>query len=31
MSIILTDIRFTVAAGVVLTVVLWFVAPFIAG
>jgi len=31
MSVILTDLRFTVAAGVVLTVILWFVAPMIAG
>jgi len=31
MDVILTDLRFTVAAGVVMTVILWFVAPLIAG
>ncbi len=30
MDVILTDLRYTVAAGVVLTVILWFVAPLIA-
>jgi len=31
MDLILTDLRFTVAAGVVMTVILWFVVPLIAG
>jgi len=31
MAIILTDLRYTVAAGVALTVILWFVVPMIAG
>lgn len=31
MSVILTDIRFTVGAGVVLTVIVVLVAPLLAG
>lgn len=31
MAVILTDLRYTVVAGVVLTVVLMFLAPVIAG